>query len=398
LRDTLLADLRAAMPVDIVLLGLHGAMVAEGCDDCEGDLLARVRAIVGESVVIGAELDPHAHLSQAMVDNADLLLAFREYPHTDALERGLELVDLCVATARKQIRPVAAVHDCGMLATLHTPREPMRSFVDGARAREGRDGIVSISTIHGFPWADVPQLGTRVLVYADGDRRQAEATAQKLGEQLVEVAAAMRSRNPSLDEAIDQALASPVGPVVIADGADNAGGGAPSDSTFVLRRLIERGVQGAVLGPLWDPGAVAIAFAAGEGAVLPLRIGGKIAPVSGAPLDADVTVMALVRRAAQTGLSGSRAAMGDSAWVRVAGVDVVLTSRRNQAFNTNLFTQFGIDLGAAKLIVVKSSQHFYADFSKIAAQVIYADVPGTLTADLTTLTWKKARPQIVQGY
>lgn len=399
LRDELLADLQAAMPVDIVLLGLHGAMVADGCDDCEGDLLARVRELVGPKVVIGAELDPHTHLTQAMVRNADLLLAFREYPHTDAVERGLELVDLCVATAQGRIRPVPAVHDCETIAVLHTSREPMRGFVDRARALEGQGGIVSISAIHGFPWADVADLGTRVLVYADGDPALAQTTADRLGLELRTVCEAMRTRGPSIDAALDQALAWPAGgPVVIADGADNAGGGAPSDATFVLRRLIERGIDSAVLGPLWDPVAVSLAFEAGEGARLALRIGGKVASVSGDPIDAEVCVRALRRDAHQTGLTGAREPLGDCALVSVGGVQVLLNSRRTQAFGTDLFTQFGVELGTQRVVVVKSSQHFHAAFSKVATLILYADVPGTLTSDLTTLPYRKARQQVVASF
>jgi microcystin degradation protein MlrC len=398
LRDTLLADLRAAMPVDIVLLGLHGAMVAEGCDDCEGDLLARVRAIVGPSVVIGAELDPHTHLTDAMVANADLLVAFREYPHTDALERGLELVDACVRVARGEIRPVPAVFDTGTLRTLHTSRQPMRGFVDRTKAMEGRDGIVSISAIHGFPWADVAELGTRLLVYADGDAALARLTADTLGAELRTVCDAMRTTGPSIDAAIDDALAGPAWPVVLADGADNAGGGAPSDATFVLRRLVERRVEGAVIGPLWDPVSVSIAMQAGEGARIALRIGGKVAPVSGDPLDATVEIRALRRDATMPGLSGSVEPLGDCALVAIGGVEVLLNARRTQGFSTEMFTRMGVDLSACRIIVTKSSQHFYASFSRIAARTIYVDAPGALTSDLTTLPYRKARRAVIEGY
>ena len=376
LRAELLNDLRAAMPVDIVLLGLHGAMVADGCDDCEGDLLARVREIVGPDVVIGAELDPH----------------------TDAIERGLELVDLCVATARRQIRPVAAVFDCETIRVIRTPVEPARGFVDRCRALEGQGGIVSISAIHGFPWGDVADLGTKLIVYADGDATLARSMADRLGSELRALCDATRTRGLSLDQAIDEAIASPAFPVVIADGADNAGGGAPSDATFMLRRLVERAIDRAIIGPLWDPIAVALAFDAGEGAMLPLRIGGKIGPVSGAPLDAVVKVVALRRDAAMTGLSGTREPMGDAALVSIGGVEVVLNSRRTQGFSTDMFTQFGVDLAQRRVVVTKSSQHFFESFSKVAARVIYADGPGTLTSDLTTLPYVKARRAVVESF
>jgi microcystin degradation protein MlrC len=393
LRDELLADLRRAMPVDMVLLGLHGAMVADGYDDCEGDLLQHLRALVGPQVVVGAELDPHNHLSEAMVRNADLLVAFKEYPHTDILERALELVDLCQAKAEGRISPVASVVDTGGLVVMHTSREPARSFVDRLIAMEGKDGILSISVSHGFPWGDVPDMGTKVLVYSDaqvdpGGARGA-ALARRLADELTALRRELEVPMPGIDEALDQALAEGGGPVVLADGADNPGGGAPGDATFILQRLLERGIGNACVGPVWDPVAARIAFEAGAGATLNLRIGGKIGPLSGAPLDLRVTVQAVQPELMMTGLAGTPSAMGDSAVVRCQGVDILLCSLRNQAVGTDLFTNIGVDLAARKIIVVKSSQHFYASFSKLAKKVIYVAAPGAVTVDLKTLPYKK---------
>jgi len=391
LRDELLADLRAAMPVDMVLLGLHGAMVADGYDDCEGDLLARVRAIVGPKVVVGAELDPHNHLTPEMVANADLLIAFKEYPHTDVLERGLELVDICAAKAEGQAKPVGAVVDCDMIVTIHTSRQPARGFVDRIQSLEGRDGVLSISVSHGFAWGDVPGMGTKVLVYTDGDEARAKALARQLADELIAMRDALSVNYPGIDASLDEALAFDGGPVVLADGADNPGGGAASDSTFILRRMVERGISNAALGPMWDPIAVRIAFDAGVGARLALRIGGKISPLSGDPIDLDCTVKALQKDLVMTGLAGTPTLMGDSALVEAGGIEIVLITLRNQAMGTDLFTQLGCDLAAKKIVVVKSSQHFYASYSKIAKHVIYAGAPGAVTLDLSTLPYRKAR-------
>ena len=391
LRDELLADLRAALPVDVVLLGLHGAMVADGYDDCEGDLLQRVRGIVGPEVVVGAELDLHCHLTDTMVAHADVLVAFKEYPHTDVLERGLELVDLCVAQAERRVQPVAALVDTGMICMIHTTREPARGFVDRIQALEGHDGVLSISIAHGFAWGDVPDMGTRVLVYTDGDAPRAQTLARALADELVALREQFAKPYPGIDAALDEALALGDGPVVLADSADNAGGGAASDSTFILRRLIERGIGNAALGPLWDPVAVRIATEAGVGATLPLRIGGKISPLSGDPLDATVTVRALKPEMVMTGLGDTRQAMGDCALVHTAGIDVVLTSIRAQAMHIDLFTQLGCDPAARRIVVVKSSQHFYASYSTIARQVIYVDAPGSVTQDLRSLPYRKIR-------
>lgn len=391
LRDELLADLRAALPLDMVLLGLHGAMVADGCDDCEGDLLQRVRAIVGPKVVVGVELDPHHHLSDAMVKNADLLVAFKEYPHTDVLERALELVDLCVAKREGRIAPVASVVDCEMIVTMHTSREPARGFVDRIMALEGQDGILSVSIAHGFAWGDVPDMGTKVLVYSDGDAAKGDALARKLADELIAMREALTVPYPGVDAALDEALAFDGGPVVLADGADNPGGGAAGDSTFILQRLLERGIGNACLGPLWDPIAARIAFEAGVGARLNLRIGGKIGPLSGDPLDLPVKVVALQSDMFMTGLSNTPTALGDCALVEAGGVQIVLISLRNQAMGSDLFTKLGVDLAAKKIVVVKSSQHFYASFSKVAQKVIYVGAPGAVTLDLKTLPYKKIK-------
>ena len=391
LRDELLRDLRNALPVDMVLLGLHGAMVADGYDDCEGDILTRVRQIVGPDVVIGAELDPHNHLSQTMLEQANLLICYKEYPHTDVKERALELVDLCAAMVEKRIRPTLAVVDCDMIVLIHTSRDPARALVDRIQSLEGHDGVLSISITHGFPWGDVADMGTKVFVYTDNNPTQAAALARQLADELIAMREQLAPAYPDPDSALDEALAFNGGPVVISDGADNPGGGAASDSTFLLRRMLERGISNAVLGPLWDPVAVRIAFDAGVGAQLPLRIGGKISPMSGQPLDLLCTVKALTPSLIQTGLSNTPTPMGDCALVHAQGIEILLCSLRNQAMGTDLFTGAGCELAQRKIIVVKSSQHFYASFSKIAAKVIYADAPGSVARDLNTLPFRKVR-------
>lgn len=391
LREELLADLRAALPVDMVLLGLHGAMVADGYDDCEGDLLAKVRQIVGPDVVIGAELDPHSHLTPEMVGNANLLIAYKEYPHTDVLERAYELVDLCAAMVRKEIKPTVAVVDCDMIVTMHTSRDPARAFVDRIQAMEGKNGVLSISVAHGFAWGDVPEMGTKVLVYTNGDQAGADKLARQLGDELIAMREKLSVRYPAIDTALDEALAFNGGPVVMSDGADNPGGGAASDATFILRRLIERKIANAALGPVWDPVAARIAAEAGEGARLMLRIGGKVSALSGDPLDLECTVKAVRPEHMQTGLSNTPTHMGLCALVESGGVEILLCTLRNQAMGMDLFTGMGCDLAGKKIIVVKSSQHFHASYSKVARHVIYAAAPGAVTLDLTTLPYKNVR-------
>ena len=391
LRDQLLADLVAALPVDIVLLGLHGAMVAEGYDDCEGDLLGRVRQLAGADVVIGAELDPHSHLSDAMVKHADVLVMFKEYPHTDILERAQEVVELCRRQALGEINPVAAVVDCEMVVPIHTTREPGRSFVDRIQALEGKDGILSISVAQGFATGDVADMGCKVLVYADADAAAAQRLARRLADELIAMRDELLVRYLDIDTALDRALAASDGPVVLADRSDNPGSGAAGDSTFILRTMLERRIDNAALGPLWDPMAVQIAFDAGLGATLAMRIGGKVGPMSGDPVDGACKVVALIRDMTMTGQAGTPAALGDCALIEIGGIQVVLCSRRTQALNIDLFTQLSCNLSDKKIVVVKSAQHFHASFSTIAREILYVGAPGSASPDWDLLPYTKIR-------
>ena len=170
LRDEILRSVRDALPLDVVLLYLHGAMAAEGYDDCEGDILARCREIVGPKVAIGAELDLHGNVTQTMLDAATAIVAYKEYPHTDMVDRAADLYRICVDAAGGKTKPVMAMHDCGMVGLWPTSAQPMRALVDDAMAAE-RDGVLSVSLMHGFPWADVAGCGAKVLAIADGNRQ-----------------------------------------------------------------------------------------------------------------------------------------------------------------------------------------------------------------------------------
>lgn len=388
-RDEILADLAAAGAVDAVLLFLHGAMVADGYDDCEGDLIRRCRAVVGPRVPIGVELDLHCHLTAAMVDHATAIVTYKEYPHVDIGHRAADLYRLTTAAARGEVRPTSALFDCRMIGMFRTPIPPMRGFVDRMTALEGRDGVLSVSLGHGFPWGDVADVGARMLVITDDDPAAAARLAEALGRELFAMRDATLVPHLTPDEAIDRALAAGAGPVVLADVADNAGGGAPSDSTFVLRRLLERGVRDAAVGCFWDPLAVRLCAEAGPGAAFDLRLGGKCGPVSGAPLDLRVRVRQVVPRLLQSGLSGGQSDFGEAVWIETEGIDVVATALRSQVFAPDAFGNLGLDVRRRRLVVVKSTQHFYAAFAPIAREVLYVATPGAIAPDFARIPYTK---------
>jgi microcystin degradation protein MlrC len=394
LRDEILADLQAALPVDMVLLNQHGAMAAHGYDDCEGDLTARTRALVGPDVPIGVELDLHCHLTELLVQSADAVITYKEYPHTDMPARAEELFQIIADAAEGKVRPVTALADCGMIGVFHTSHPPVRAFVNRMQALEGHDGVLSVSLGHGFPWGDVPDLGTRVLVVTDGQPAQGQQLAEQLAADFFAQRDTLQPTYLTIDEALDRAVAAPKGPVILADVADNAGGGAPNDSTFILRRMLERGIGNAALGCIWDPVVVAVAMENGEGVEADLRIGGKMGPMSGDPVDLHVRIGKIARNATQR-FGGGAAPLGDTVALHGPnGLDLVVNSLRGQSFSPHLFTNVGIDPTQKQIVVVKSMQHFYAEFAPIAAEILYVAAPGALVPNFKLLDYQKARRDI----
>ena len=387
LGDRLLDELEAVLPVDGVLFTLHGAMVCEGVDDCESDLVGRARALVGDGVPIGVLLDLHCDLPPQLLDAADAVVVVKEYPHVDVGQCAGRLAEIVLDAAAGRIAPTMAVFDCRTVGLYPTVREPMRSFVDGVlHGAEREEGILSVSLGHGFPYLDAVRPGAHALVVADGDAGRAAETVERVGRAFYAIRSEAALSPLPLGEGLDRALSSvgAGGPVVLADIADNAGGGAPSDSTFVLRELLERGVRDVGVAPLWDPVAVRLAFAAEVGGALRLRLGGKMGPDSGDPLDLTVTVKGLVRDLFQRWPQLDEFAempLGDAACLQVGGIDVTVVSLRDQAFGLELFTAFGVDPREKRLLVVKSANHFRAAFDAIAREVVYVDAGGALPSD-----------------
>ncbi|MFE3837426.1 M81 family metallopeptidase [Pseudogemmobacter sonorensis] len=401
LRDEILSQLAAALPVDAVVLGLHGAMVAQGYLDPEGDFTARIRDLVGPEVVICAEMDPHSHLTAKRRAALDFYVFFKEFPHTDFVERAEDLWRILVDTLEGRVRPVVSVYDCRMIDVFPTSREPMRGFVDEMIEIERTDPrVLSLSAVHGFMAGDVPEMGTKMVAVTDGDAAHGAALARRLGERLY----ANRGRHimPSVDEAeaVTQAMAARAHPVVIADMWDNPGGGTAGDSTVILKEVLARGARGVVFGTIWDPMAVQLCLVAGEGAEIPLRFGGKSAPFTGDPVDALVRIERLNARA-EMRFGESLVPFGPAARLALldpqgaeTGVEVILNTVRAQNYDPSLFEALGVDPTACKVLVIKSTNHFYAAFSKIASGIIYCSAGMPYPNDPARTTYRHVRADI----
>lgn len=395
LRDELLENLRAALPVDVVLLMLHGAMVADGYEDCEEDILRRVRHLVGPDVAIGVELDLHCHLTAAKITAADVVVTYKEYPHEDIEERAAEVFELAVATKLGRIRPTIALFDCRMVGFYPTSRQPLRQFVEDMMSEERRNGVLSLSFAHGFPFADLPYVGAKMLVITDGDPELAQHLAAKFGKRAHDLRAGIGFDSISLtmEQALVKAVSSDATPVVVADQSDNPGAGAPGDATFALRWLIEHGAQDVAMAIFHDPEVVKIAGKAGVGAQLPVRLGGKTGPFSGEPLDLQITVTSV--RAGYMHAWPQRSGepllcpVGDVAALRCGGIDIVVGSKRCQCYCPSIFSDLGVDPSRKRLLVVKSTQHFHLGFAAMAADVIYMAAPGAVAPDPRRIPYRR---------
>jgi microcystin degradation protein MlrC len=386
-RDEILADLTEQRP-DVFLISMHGAMVAGDYDDCEGDMMQRARAILGPGAVIGLELDPHNHLTDAMLKNATLIVNYKEYPHVDAPERARELFVMAADAAAGRTQPVMRAYDCRMQTIVKTMMEPGKTFVQAMKDAEGKGGILSVSLTHGFPWADVADVGAKMLVIADGDAGKAEAVAREFGEMFWDMRGDLLEAYPDIPSALAMAEAAEAFPVTLADMGDNAGGGAPSDATYVLREVLARGMTDVAHGIFWDPVLVAMCQDAGAGAKMRVRLGGKICAESGDPLDLDVTVRAIQKDMVQK-LGEASVPVGTGVWLDAGGVHLVVATLRGQCFAPTVFSDLGMDMEKIRFLIPKSTNHFYQNFERVSARVIHMGTPGTVTPDMTIIPYTK---------
>lgn len=401
----ILAGLRAAGPVDGLYLDLHGAMVTEHREDGEGALLRRIRAQVGPDLPIVVSLDLHANITRAMVDMASAICMFRTYPHLDMAATGarcLEVMRRLLAGARlgKAFRQASYLIPLPAQSTGAPPCRALYDLVAGLDQTPERWVDLAL----GFTAADIPDMGPSVVAYAP-DQAGADALADQAMQALERAEAQIDHDLLTPDDAVRLAMQSSAAkPVIIADVQDNPGAGATADTTGLLRALAAVGAQGALLGLLCDPQMAALAHAEGLGAVIEGALGGKSGVPGDAPFHGRFRVETLSDgRCAYTGemYGGGIAVLGPSAVLRVedpvADLRVVISSQRSQCLDLALFTHFGLDPAAARIVCVKSTVHFRADFEPIASQVICAAAPGAFPCRLEEIPYRRLRPDMRIG-
>ncbi len=405
IRDEILAGIRNALPVDGVLLVLHGAMALEDHDDAEGLLLAAVRDAVGPDVPIVAPLDLHTNLSNEMVDLADALVGYKEYPHVDMPETGAQAVQILVAMLQDRARPAMARTRLPLVAPnqsmVTTWQSPLKTAIDRARELEREPGVLAATVLGGFPFADVPFAGISTIVVTDGDPARARRYADELAAICWERRDDFTIHPTPVADAIAEAMAAPEGSVyVLADIADSGASGTAGDGTVVLRGLIEAGARSAAVAQVMDREAVEACVAAGVGSEVTLTVGGKHDGLHGPPLEVTGSVR-LIHEGTFTIAgpmgSGTVASRGRTVVLEIGGPDRIelqLTELRGHPHDLNFFRAFGIEPTQRRILVLKSAAHFRAAFEPIATKVVEVDAPGISSPTLTSFQYTRLRRPI----
>ncbi|MGH8705281.1 MAG: M81 family metallopeptidase [Burkholderiales bacterium] len=393
--EGIVSGLKKALPVDGVYLDLHGAMVAETYDDGEGELLRRVRAAIGPRVPVVPSLDLHANVTRAMVERADALVAYRTYPHVDMADTGARAARLLDQMLRTGKRPNGGFHQLDYLTGIASQCsfiEPCKAIYQELSRLEERHGCV-LSFTPGFPMADFADCGMAVFGYGSGEavQRLRGAVADSEKHFAMELHAA--------PDAVRRARSrgAPGAPVVLADTQDNPGAGGNGDTTGVLRTLIDQNAADAVLGMLIDPRSAQRAHDVGRGATAVFSLGGLSGIRGDAPLSGEFTVERLGDGCFTcTGpmFKGFRMTLGNMALLRskaAPGVRVVLASRKVQAADQEMFRHVGVEPAKERILALKSSVHFRADFEPLAKEVMVVKAPGPALADPTEFKWTKLR-------
>jgi microcystin degradation protein MlrC len=392
LLNPLLEGIEAALPVDGVLLHLHGGGATEDEDDLEGHVLEQVRKVVGDEIPVVTPLDMHANIGPKMMKHGSFYCGEDTYPHIDSYDRSAEVTQLLIDKIRGKIDPVIAYAQPNMIITpvmQKTGYYPMKAVIDKAHEIESEPGILSATVSAGYPYADVPYPGVTMMVIADGDKALAQRKADELSQFCWDLRLDFLARVVPMDRALDLALAEPEGPVVLTDQADNPGGGPPQDGTLALKAMLDRGVTNACVVVLRDAEAVGKAMEAGIGNTVTMKIGGKTEPWVGDPLKVTGLVKTITDGKYMS--RGTESSMGNTAVLNVKGIDIILTEKSQQATDLELYRSLGIEPTDYKILLVKSCVHYRAAHEPIAKRIIEVDLPGWHGTRLAAFPWKKLK-------
>ncbi len=398
---------RTQGPFDGILINMHGAMAQARYPDAEGQLLSELRAIVGPDVPLAITLDLHANVTAEMTRRADIVVAYRTYPHIDQVETSWRAARILDRTMRGEVTPTAVTARRPMIEGLDdgrtTAENPMLELLRRADALEtATDGVLCVSVQAGFTPADLEEAGPSVTVTGDGNDPRYAAIAEEFMDYAWETRHFDSNTYLSVDAtvaAIRDGLAGGAakGPIVVADFSDNPGSGAYGDSTFLLKGLLDAGLENAAFGTICDREAAAALIEAGEGATATVMLGGKVDPLFGPPINVTGTVERITDGtyvAQGPRWKGVTHRLGPTAVLRVGGMRIVVASNRLQLTEIEAFTHAGIEPRNLDVVAVKSMQHFRAAFQPIARDILICDAGALSGKDISKLPFTRLRRPI----
>lgn len=382
--------------LDGVLLALHGAMVTDFSQDGEGELLERLRQVLPRGIPIAVTLDPHANVTTKMCEQADILISFKTYPHIDLRETAHHAGELLQQTMAGTIVPKTLLVRRPMLEEANAGRTdmgPMVEWIAEARAYEKTEGALAVSINGAFPNADIAEVGPTVLVTYDGDAAPHKAFAEQIADKMWENRANILNKFYTPEEAAHLAKTyEGERPLIIAEYADNPGAGGYGDATALLKALLDAQITDACFAPMVDPEIAALLTSFAVGDVVSLSLGGKMdTRFGGEPLQVKAKLLhlsdgKLVGTGAQLG--GLEFSFGPTAVIDIDGILVLVVSEKSQLLDQQQFRAFGIEPTAHRVVVVKSMQHFRADFEQIAGQIIVCDSGALCTMDYAKIPYR----------
>ncbi len=405
MKNEIVEGIRSALPVDGVLLGIHGAMALEHNDDGEGPLITAIREVVGPDVPIVAPLDLHTNLSEEMMEEATAFVGYKEYPHIDTPETGARAMQILLSTIRGEIQPTMAHVKLPLIAPnqsmVTTWQSPLKKAIDRAREIEKEPGVVAATILGGFPFADIPYTSVATIVVTDNDKALAKKYANELAQICWDLREDFTIHPTPIADAIAEALAGEPGSVyVLADISDSGASGTAGDGTAVLKGLLEANATSASVAQIMDRAAVEACINAGVGATVTLSVGGKHDGLHGEPVEVTGMVRLIHEGtfviAGPMG-AGTLASRGRTVVLEINGrngIELQLTDLRGHPSDLNFFRAFGIEPTQRRILVLKSAAHFRAAFEPIATKVIEVDAPGISSPNLQSFDYQHLRRPI----
>ena len=400
LKEKILNAIKSAGTIDGVIALLHGSMVVEGIGNAEGDFVKSIRAIVGPHVPIVCTLDLHATVTELLVQTCDALFGFNTNPHIDSYERAVEAVNACAAIVEGRVRPVKALRKPPMMPptiNMRTTEGPMVKIFEKAYEMERNPMVVNVNVAGGFPFGDSKESGLSIVVITNNNSELAEKYAQELSDYAWSLRREFLKPLIPVREAVTRAIEAKEGPVVLADVADNPGGGGSGDGTVVLKTLLEMNAGNVGFALIKDPEVVTKAINAGVGATLSTLVGGKTDSFHGPPVQVTgrvetITDGEFVHKGPMG--KGSLGHIGRSVVLKLNGIQLIVAERKIAPNDPEIFRRHGIEPTEKKILVVKSRGHFRAAYEPFAKEIIEVDAPGVASPNLKQFPYKNVRRPI----